>query len=152
MRKREDGFTLLELMIVMLIVAILASIAYPSYTSYMQSSRRTYAKTALLDIAGQLERCYADQGNYYPKTDSNGDLCAAEAPSGSVDLTDWTTTTTGDYYRITGNSDDNWQSQYILTAEPVGSQVGDACGAFTLDEIGRHDLDGNTDSQADCGW
>ena len=148
MRKREDGFTLLELMIVMLIVAILASIAYPSYTSYMQSSRRTYAKTALMDIAGQLERCYADLGAYFSNT---GASCAIADPSASsVDLTE--RAETGGYYRITGSSDDDWESQYTLEATPIGSQAGDTCGVFTLDQLGRHGLEDNTDSQANCGW
>lgn len=148
MRKREDGFTLLELMIVMLIVAILASIAYPSYTSYMQSSRRTYAKTALMDIAGQLERCYADLGAYFSNT---GASCAIADPSvSSVDLTE--RAETGGYYRITGSSDDSWESEYTLEAKPIGSQAGDTCGVFTLDQLGRHGLEDNTDSQANCGW
>ncbi|MDF3920285.1 MULTISPECIES: type IV pilin protein [Salinicola] len=151
MRKREDGFTLLELMIVMLIVAILASIAYPSYTSYMQSSRRTYAKTALMDIASQLERCYADLGAYFSSAGNSGASCAIADPSASsVDLTE--RAETGGYYRITGSSDDSWESEYKLEAKPIGSQAGDTCGVFTLDQLGRHGLEDNTDSQANCGW
>ncbi|MEC8916196.1 MAG: type IV pilin protein [Pseudomonadota bacterium] len=145
MQKCEDGFTLLELMIVMLIVAILASIAYPSYTSYMQSSRRTYAKTALMDIASQLERAY------FSSAGNSGASCAIADPSASsVDLTE--RAETGGYYRITGSSDDSWESEYKLEAKPIGSQAGDTCGVFTLDQLGRHGLEDNTDSQANCGW
>jgi len=150
MRGRESGFTLLELMIVMLIVGILASIAYPNYISYVQSSRRTYAKTALMDIASQLERCYADYGAYFSINDNNGASCSMTDPgAGSVDLTD--RAKTGGYYRITGSSDDR-VSRYTLRAEPIGSQAGDACGIFMLDQIGKHRLENNTDSQANCGW
>ncbi|HET9108841.1 MAG TPA: prepilin-type N-terminal cleavage/methylation domain-containing protein, partial [Steroidobacteraceae bacterium] len=47
---RADGFTLIELMIAVVVVAILMAIAVPSYESYVEKSRRTDAKTALLDL------------------------------------------------------------------------------------------------------
>ena len=50
-RKRTYGFTLIELMIVVLVVSILVGIAVPSYQSQVRKSRRTDAKTALLDLA-----------------------------------------------------------------------------------------------------
>jgi len=50
------GFTLIELMVVTVIVTILLSIAIPSYQSQIRQSRRTEAKTALLDLAGREER------------------------------------------------------------------------------------------------
>ena len=50
------GFTLIELMVVVVIATILLSIAVPSYMSQIRQSRRTEAKTALLDLAGREER------------------------------------------------------------------------------------------------
>ena len=50
------GFTLIELMVVVVIATILLSIAVPSYMSQVRQSRRTEAKTALLDLAGREER------------------------------------------------------------------------------------------------
>ena len=50
------GFTLIELMIVVVIATILLSIAVPSYMSQVRQSRRTEAKTAILDLAGREER------------------------------------------------------------------------------------------------
>jgi type IV pilus assembly protein PilE len=50
------GFTLIELMVVVVITTILLSIAIPSYQSQIRQSRRTEAKTALLDLAGREER------------------------------------------------------------------------------------------------
>ena len=46
------GFTLIELMVTVAIVGILATIAATSYQSQVMKSRRTDARTALLDLAG----------------------------------------------------------------------------------------------------
>jgi type IV pilus assembly protein PilE len=53
------GFTLIELMIVVVIATILMSIAIPSYMSQVRQSRRTEAKTAVLDLAGREERYFS---------------------------------------------------------------------------------------------
>jgi type IV pilus assembly protein PilE len=50
------GFSLIELMIVVAIATILFALAVPSYISYIRQSRRTEAKTALLDAAAREER------------------------------------------------------------------------------------------------
>ena len=50
------GFTLIELMVVVVIATILLSIAVPSYMSQVRQSRRTEAKTAILDLSGREER------------------------------------------------------------------------------------------------
>ncbi|MBV9345572.1 MAG: prepilin-type N-terminal cleavage/methylation domain-containing protein [Gammaproteobacteria bacterium] len=52
----QGGFTLAELMVVVVIAAILISLAVPSYITSIRKSRRTEAKTALLDLAGREER------------------------------------------------------------------------------------------------
>ena len=62
--RKIAGFTLIELVVAMVIAAILASIAIPSYSSYVRKSRRTDAKTALLDIASLEERFYSTTNKY----------------------------------------------------------------------------------------
>jgi len=64
--KRADsrGFTLIELMVVVVIVSILMAIAIPSYKNSIRKSRRTDAKTALLDLAGREERYNSTNGSY----------------------------------------------------------------------------------------
>jgi type IV pilus assembly protein PilE len=52
----RGGFSLIELMIVVAIATILFALAVPSYISYIRQSRRTEAKTALLDLAAREER------------------------------------------------------------------------------------------------
>ena len=61
---RAAGFTLIELMVTVVIVSILASIAIPSYMSSVRKSRRTEARTALLDLAAREERYLATNSAY----------------------------------------------------------------------------------------
>ncbi|MFD1210010.1 type IV pilin protein [Modicisalibacter tunisiensis] len=136
MRRNARGFTLLEVMIAMVIVAILAAVAYPSYIRHVQDARRNEAKTALLDTANQLERCFTEHYSY------QADGC----PSGS--------TSAGDYYTLTIITPS--ASKYRLEASPkAGSaQAGDRCGTLTLNQTGQRDLE-NTSDMADgasCDW
>lgn len=70
-RKPNKGFTLVELMVVVAIGTILLAIAVPSYFQYVRQSRRTQAKTALLDLAGREESYYATNGSIYVGTATN---------------------------------------------------------------------------------
>ena len=65
-RARNEGFTLIELMVTVAIVAILAAIAYPSYTSQMKKSRRSEAEQFLMDIAQRQQQYLLDQRAYAP--------------------------------------------------------------------------------------
>ncbi len=58
------GFTLIELMVVIAIAAIVAVIALPSYSAYVERGKRASARSALLDVAGFLDRSFATNGCY----------------------------------------------------------------------------------------
>ena len=63
-RHRDQGFTLVELIVAMVILATLAAIAIPSYNQYVLKAHRTEAKTALMDAAS-LEERYFSTSNLY---------------------------------------------------------------------------------------
>ena len=63
-RYSQQGFTLIELMIVVALIGILAAIAYPSYQRYVIKTKRTDMMTEMQNIASQIESRKLAQGNY----------------------------------------------------------------------------------------
>lgn len=64
MKHKQQGFTLIELMVVVAIIAILASIAVPSYTRYVARAKVAEAISQLSDIRNRMERNYQDKRRY----------------------------------------------------------------------------------------
>ena len=77
---RPAGFSLIELMVVVVIGAILLTLAVPSYVSYIRQSRRTEAKTAVLDLAAREERFFSTSGAAYSQTPTQLGLTGAGFP------------------------------------------------------------------------
>jgi type IV pilus assembly protein PilE len=144
--RKARGFTLIELMIAVLVAAILVGIAVPTYNAQTRKSRRTEAKTALLDIASREERYNSTYTTY---SSTAADLGYASLPA---------TVGTG-YYQVTVlacatacGADAGKGPFYLLTATPVTGkpQAKDTeCGAFTLDNTGTQGITG-TGSAATC--
>lgn len=61
---RENGFTLLEVMIVVAIVGILSSIALPTYMDYVTRGRIPDATSGLATKRTQIEQSFQDNRTY----------------------------------------------------------------------------------------
>ena len=62
--KQEQGFTLIEMMIVVAIIGVLAAIAYPSYQQYVVKTKRTDMMSEMYNIAAEIESRKLAQGSY----------------------------------------------------------------------------------------
>jgi len=130
MRKEHFGFSLIELMVVVAIVAILATIAYPSYQAQILRSRRADGKTALMQNAQTLEKCFTVNGTY---VGCNGLL----------------TTSTDGYYTIAApvaGASGALATSYSMTATATGPQTSDGhCATFAITSTGA-----KTATNTDC--
>lgn len=61
-KKGQQGFTLVEVIVVAIIVAALAAVAVPMYTSYVESSRGNAAANAAGSVASYMGACINQGG------------------------------------------------------------------------------------------
>jgi len=127
-RNDEQGFTLIEVMIVVVIISVLVAIAVPAYQNEANRSRRADAKISLLNAAQRLEQCFTATGTYVGCLNP-----APPFPSNQL------------FYTITAAVPVT-QSTYTLTATPTagGAQVGDAaaCATLTINQQGQQQATG----------
>ena len=72
MKKIQQGFTLIELMIVVAIIGILAAVAIPSYQDYTARAQVTEAVSLTSSFKTGLAEYYADQGVFPPNLTAVG--------------------------------------------------------------------------------
>ncbi len=136
-KTRTAGFTLIELMIAVAIVSILATIAATSYQSQVMRSRRTDARSALLDLAGREEKLFSTVNVYSSSPAALGYGTAATFPipvggSGT------------NYYNVDLVTPDPAQggaaNTFLITATPIAGtqQAGDTtCTSLSVNQLGQ---------------
>jgi len=146
-RHASSGFSLIELMVTVVIISILASIAIPAYNAQIRKSRRTEAKTALLDLAGREER-YFNTNNAYTDVAANLGYTAATPTLTNLSVG-------SGYYTVTVTfvpAAPPTPATYQIVATAVGDQAGDACSTFTVNSNGSQSATSASDPNpnVDC--
>lgn len=62
--KRQDGFTLVELMVVVAIIGLLSAVAIPNFKKYQAKSKTSEAKLQLAALYTAMQSWYSDYDNY----------------------------------------------------------------------------------------
>lgn len=149
---KNNGFTLIELMVAVAVIGILAMIAMPNYTQFLQKSRRADGMTALLDLKqaqAKLRgncRFYAQimvNDNHDGTSDNN---CAASAALTELEMG---TTTPDGYYTLAISDGTASGNSYTATATAQGKQFDDVNCRTLILTIGPASPDGartSTDS------
>ena len=126
---RQQGFTLLELMIVVAIVAILAAIAYPSYQEYVRKSHHGDMQTEMTRISQEAQRYFTSQRNFNGMTLANlGSNGSFPANNPRYNLAINTTASAGN-----ANIHNKWE----LTATPIAGTTQDGYGTIRLNSDGH---------------
>ena len=151
-RYSQQGFTLIELMIVVALIGILAALAYPSYQRYVIKTKRTDMMTEMQNIASQIESRKLAQGRYlqvevadfqgnFPRTGTNNAVYTISLSPTAVDSSD------GKEKLTSGN----WE----IRATPIAAKQMATDGTLTLNAQGLKCRDknnnGDTQDPDECG-
>ncbi len=134
-RRREAGFTLLELLVVLAIMGLLAAIIGPQVIKYLGSSRTQTARVQIQNIVAALELFKLDVGHY--PTQAEGLAALVTAPQSEAG---WN----GPYLKRETAIKDPWGEPYIYKNPGQHGEV----DVYTL---GSDKAEGGTGEAQDVG-
>lgn len=118
MKSRQQGMTLLELLIVLAIVGILAAIAVPSFNDSVMKARRADARNSLFDWQLRQAEYFADNLSYASVSTVNG------SGADTVDSGE-------SYYDVTVTSSSTTSFQMTATPKSGTTQASDSdCASY----------------------
>jgi len=133
-RRRRNGFTLLELLVVLVILGLLVGIAAPAAIKFLSKAKSDVAKIQLQSISTGLDLFSVDVGRY--PSEEEGLQALISRPPG---LDRWR----GPYLNAKEVPKDPWDRPYVYE-RPAG-----AGGAIRLLSLGADGVEGGEGENAD---
>jgi general secretion pathway protein G len=141
LKRKDSGFTIVELLIVIVVIGILATLVIVTFTGIQQRARNTKRQTDINAIASHVEAYFADNGKYPTLANMNDsafqsaslkglDPAALKDPKGAAATLVASPAADAYAYQVTddnGNSCDNTTTdctKYTLTATYEGQVNG----------------------------
>ena len=138
LHKKQQGFTIVELLIVIVVIGILAALVITTFNGIQQKGRDTERQTDIKALHGQLEAYYAQNGRYPTLTNVNDatfrsanmkglDAEALQDPKGSAQTLVAAAADNSYAYTVTPTGCDNTTTDctgYTLTASLEGTIEG----------------------------
>ncbi len=155
---RQQGFTLVELMVVVIIVAILASVAIPSYRSHVVRSNRSSTEAFMMQVANKQEQILFDLRNYVSVANNVAFLNQPTAPSPGLSMS--VPPGVSAYYNLAVSAVASTATNppspptFTIVAYPYGpQQVNDTqCQTLTLTQDGAKGQSGGTAPTPTICW
>jgi general secretion pathway protein G len=132
---RQQGFTLIEIMVVMVILGLLVAVVAPNIMGRSDQARVTVAETQLSNIANALD-LYRLDNSHYPST-QQGLEALVRKPSGSPEPKNWNA---GGYMKSV--PEDPWGNEYQYVSPGVE-------GPYDLYSYGADGQEGGEGDNAD---
>jgi general secretion pathway protein G len=129
----QDGFTLVELLVVLGILALVAAVVTPQVLNYLSSARIETAGIQIRSLRNALELYYLDNGRY--PTEEEGLAALSDAPAGARN---WN----GPYLKNIGQLSDPWGNPYTYRRAADG-------GDMIVRSLGRDGREGGTGEDGD---
>lgn len=138
-KNKQQGFTIVELLIVIVVIGILAALVITTFTGIQQKARNTERETDIKAIHGQVEAYYAANGSYPTRADLNSSEWRSENmkgldeeslkdPKGESAALAATVSATSYAYAPANAAGESCEADrttcvsYALTAQPEGSE------------------------------
>ena len=134
--RKQEGFTLIELMIVVAIIGILAAIAIPNFMQYQAKSKQSEAKTNLGGIYTSEVAYFGEANTFSPVFGTIGFLVASSGSQRYTFTIDGTGTLPGSSVATCSTYTGAAVSGTGFTALATGNIDGDAtCDTWTINDV-----------------
>lgn len=110
----QDGYTLVELLVVLAIIALIATLAAPQVLKYLGTAKVNAAKAQIRNIESALELYYLDNARY-PSNEEGLTALTAAPPTAAH----WN----GPYLKGSTGLEDPWGKPYLYALKADGSGV-----------------------------